>query len=432
MAAEDLPALTNLTVGDGVRNGAALTSSLPAAAAQSAGWPTSLSMPERRPSSLDIPVDVTASCSIAVLIPCYNEALTIAQVVTDFADALPSARIYVYDNNSQDGTAQISRAAGAIVRRETMQGKGHVVRRMFRDIDADLYILVDGDGTYDASAAPLMVATALSGPFDLVNGARVDQGSADSYRRGHRVGNQVLTGLVQRLFGDRTIDMLSGYKVLSRRFVKSYPVLSSGFEVETELTVHALELDMPMAHVETRYGGRAPGAQSKLNTFRDGWRIMRMIIELFKQERPLLFFSLLGLFLAASSAILATPLIIDFFQTHTVPRLPTAVLVTGMMLLAFLSFTCGLILDTVTRGRLEAKLLRYLSISHVDRVELAEAWLRDDALRAAVDVSAATRTRGKVRWGRRALVLVALVALTVVAVVTALAALGVLQVGIGF
>jgi hypothetical protein len=382
--------------------------------------------------------DPAAGREIAVLIPCYNEALTIGTVVRDFARALPTARIYVYDNNSKDATAQVAREAGALVRFEPRQGKGHVVRRMFRDIEADLYILVDGDDTYDAGVAPMMVATALAGPFDLANGCRVEPAKAKSYRRGHRVGNQMLTGLVLRLFGNRTVDMLSGYKVLSRRFVKSFPVLSDGFEIETELTVHALELSMPITHVETTYRGRPEGSSSKLRTFRDGWRILRMTIVLFKQERPLLFFALLGAFFALASVVLATPVIIEFFQTHLVPRLPTAVLATGLMMLAFLCAACGLILDTVTRGRLEAKLLSYLTVPQADRVEHAVAWLQAQAASAASASSLAAglaagaeprRDARRRRARRRAGVIVALAALAIAigsAVATALAT-GIIQ-----
>lgn len=300
--------------------------------------------------------------NIAVLIPCYNEERTVGKVVRDFRAVLPAAHIYVYDNNSTDATARAAAAAGAIVRREEMQGKGNVVRRMFRDIDADFYVLVDGDDTYEASAALTMLERAVEGPFDLVNGIRISQNTDESYRPGHQLGNVVLTGMVQFLFGDNILDMLSGYKVLSRRFVKSFPALSSGFETETELTVHALELAMPIAHVNTQYQGRPAGSASKLNTFRDGWRILLAILNLSKQERPLFFFSWVSFALAALSLLLAIPVVGDYLHTGLVPRLPTAVLATGIMLLAFLSLTCGLVLDTVTRGRREAKMLQYLSI----------------------------------------------------------------------
>lgn len=305
-----------------------------------------------------------AQVRVAVLIPCYNEALTIAQVVRDFSAALPCARIYVYDNNSTDQTAKRAAEAGALVRSEPLQGKGHVVRRMFRDIDADLYVLVDGDATYDASAAPLMLRTALAGPYDLVNAVRQDAGHeadhAEAYRAGHRVGNQLLTGMVKLLFGNRVQDMLSGYKVLSRRFVKSFPVLANGFEIETELTVHALELRMPIAHVTSQYRSRPAGSASKLKTVADGRRILAAILALLKQERPLLFFSCIALLLAAASIADGTPVIVDYMRTGLVPRMPSAVLSTGLMLVAFISLTCGLILDTVTRGRREAKMLYYL------------------------------------------------------------------------
>jgi hypothetical protein len=301
-------------------------------------------------------------CSVAVLIPCFNEEVTIYKVVRDFRHALPDARVYVYDNCSTDATARVARTAGAIVQREELPGKGNVVRRMFRDIDADYYILVDGDDTYEAKAAPAMLERAVNGPFDLVNGVRVSPNTEESYRRGHQFGNTVLTRMVQLLFGDNVVDMLSGYKVLSRRFVKSFPAMSSGFEIETELTVHALELVMPVSHVKTLYQGRPEGSSSKLNSLRDGQRILIEILNLSKQERPLFFFSWIALFLAIVSLILAIPVVSGFLSTGLVLKLPTAVLATGVMLLAFLSFFCGLILDTVTRGRRETKMLQYLSI----------------------------------------------------------------------
>jgi glycosyltransferase involved in cell wall biosynthesis len=380
--------------------------------------------------------DVLAGCDIAVLIPCYNESLTIGKVVRDFARELPGASIYAYDNNSSDGTARIAREAGAIVRSETRQGKGHVVRRMFRDIDADLYVLVDGDDTYDASAAPLMVAEALAGPFDFINGVRVENSSDNAYRPGHRTGNQVLTGIVLRLFGNRVEDMLSGYKVLSRRFVKSFPVLSSGFEIETELTVHTLALEMPVKNVPTAYGSRPRGSSSKLNTFRDGWHIISMIVDLFKQERPLLFFSLAASVFAAASIILGVPVVIEFFQTHTVPRLPTAVLSSAIMLLAFLSFMTGLILDTVSRGRLEAKLLHYLSLPHVDRAELAQVWLHKYAAGPVTDMSVTAQKRNSVpivvAVAVRGCAMFLAFMLLVVAVLVALSTTGILHTGISF
>lgn len=298
---------------------------------------------------------------IAVLIPCFNEAAAIGTVVADFRAALPDARIYVYDNNSTDGTIEAARAAGALVRREPLQGKGNVVRRMFADVDADIYVLVDGDDTYDAAAAPDLIVRLAADQLDMVNGARVTEIQA-AYRRGHRLGNAVLTGTVARLFGDRFTDMLSGYRVFSRRFVKSFPALASGFEIETELTVHALALRMPTAEVPTRYKDRPAGSVSKLRTYRDGWRILMAILVLVKEERPLPFFSAAAAVLAVISLALAVPVVAIFLETGLVPRLPTALLATALMLLAFLSLACGLILDSVTRGRHEAKRLRYLEM----------------------------------------------------------------------
>jgi glycosyltransferase involved in cell wall biosynthesis len=297
---------------------------------------------------------------LAILIPCYNEESAIAQVVADFRAALPMAEIYVYDNNSTDRTFEAARAAGAIVRRETHQGKGHVVRRMFADVEADIYVLVDGDATYDAASAPGMVTRLIEDRLDMVVALRVDQEQA-AYRPGHRLGNRVLTGSVTAVFGRSFTDMLSGYRVLSRRFVKSFPALSGGFEIETELTVHALNLGLPVAEVPTPYYARLQGSASKLNTWHDGIRILWMVIRLYKSERPLRFFGIIGFLLAAAAIILAVPIFITFIQTGTVPRFPTAILATGMMLLAFLSMTCGLILGTVTRGRREMKLLAYLA-----------------------------------------------------------------------
>ncbi len=297
---------------------------------------------------------------IAVLIPCYNEEAAIGTVVRDFRQALPSATLYVYDNNSRDRTREVARAAGAVVRREPLQGKGHVVRRMFADIEAEIYVLVDGDDTYDAASAPALIECLLSGHLDMVNAARVTDIKA-AYRPGHRFGNVLLTTMVARIFGNRISDMLSGYRVFSRRFVKSFPALSSGFEIETELTVHALELDLPVAEVTTPYKDRPVGSVSKLRTFRDGLRILGTILRLIKQERPMAFFTTLFAVLAVGSVAVIWPVVITFLHTGLVPRLPTAVLATGMMLLAFLSLGCGLILETVTRGRQEMKRLSYLS-----------------------------------------------------------------------
>jgi glycosyltransferase involved in cell wall biosynthesis len=298
---------------------------------------------------------------IAVLIPCLNEEAAIAKVVRDFQAALPSAVIYVYDNGSADQTAAVARQAGAIVRTEPLRGKGNVMRRMFADIEADVYVLADGDDTYDAASAPTLVNRLLQDHIDMVNGARQEV-STQAYRAGHRFGNRLLTGLVGYFFGERFRDILSGYRVMSRRFVKSFPALADGFEIETELTVHALQLRLPIAEVLTPYRDRPPASSSKLRTVPDGMRILRLIARLVREERPLQFFSTFAVVLALISIGLGTPVILEYFRTGLVPRLPTAVLSTGLMLLSFLSLTCGMILATVTRGRIEAKRLRYLQI----------------------------------------------------------------------
>lgn len=302
-----------------------------------------------------------ATPRIAVLIPCYNEEVAIPRVVAAFRAALPDATVYVYDNNSKDGTVAAARAAGAVVRTETLQGKGNVVRRMFADIEADVYLLVDGDDTYDAAAAPEMVRLLVDRQLDMVNGARVTEIEA-AYRRGHRFGNAMLTGIVAWIFGNRISDMLSGYRAFSRRFVKSFPALSAGFETETEFTVHALELKMPVGEVKTSYKDRPAGSASKLRTYSDGLRILRTIVILVKEERPLQFFSIAGAVLLALGLLIATPVVVDFMRTGLVPRLPTAVLATGIVLLSFLSFMCGLILDSVSRGRKEFKRIAYLAV----------------------------------------------------------------------
>ncbi|SLN27273.1 glycosyltransferase family 2 protein [Oceanibacterium hippocampi] len=297
---------------------------------------------------------------IAVLVPCYNEEAAIEAVVRDFRKALPTATVYVYDNNSKDRTVEIARAAGAVVRQETRQGKGFVVRRMFADIEADIYIMVDGDDTYEAAAAPRLVEALASRGLDMVNGARLETDDA-AYRAGHKFGNWMLSKIVRTVFGDEFRDMLSGYRVFSRRFVKSFPVMSAGFEIETELTIHALGLEMPSTEVMTSFSDRPAGSASKLNTFRDGFRILWTIMKLLKQERPMQLFSWSAFLLALVSVILIYPIVVTYLQTGVVPRFPTAILSTGLMLAAFLSFACGLILDTVTRGREEAKRMRYLA-----------------------------------------------------------------------
>ena len=303
-----------------------------------------------------------AELRVAVILPCYNEEAAIAQVVADFRVALPHALIYVYDNNSSDQTIERATAAGAIVRSEPLQGKGNVVRRMFADVEADIYVLCDGDVTYDVASAPMMIAALAEQQLDMVVGCRVDTAVA-SYRPGHRFGNALFTGFVARLFGNRFTDILSGYRIFSRRYVKSFPALAAGFEIETELTVHALELRMPICEINTPYGSRPEGSQSKLSTFRDGFNILKMIAKLFKNERPLQFFGIISGLMALLSIIIAIPVIETFLETGLVPRMPTAVLASSIMLLGFLSLTCGLILDTVTHGRREMKRLAYLTIA---------------------------------------------------------------------
>ena len=298
---------------------------------------------------------------VAVLIPCKNEAVAIAQVVQQFRAALPRAAVFVYDNNSTDGTAAIARQAGAVVRSEPLAGKGNVVRRMFADVEADAYVLVDGDDTYDPAAAPAMVQMLRDGPLDMVTAARVTE-VAGAYRTGHRTGNLMLTWLVALLFGNRVTDMLSGYRVFSRRFVKSFPALSAGFETETEFTVHALELAMPVGEVTAHYKDRPAGSASKLHTYTDGLRILRTIVLLLKEARPLQFFFFGAALLAAAALVLGIPVVAEFMRTSLVPRLPTAVLATALMGLAFLSSTCGFILDSVARGRKEAKRMAYLAV----------------------------------------------------------------------
>jgi len=297
---------------------------------------------------------------VAVLVPCYNEEAAIGKVVRDFHDALPGATVYVYDNNSRDQTMARALEAGAVVRSELRQGKGNVVRRMFADIEADLYVLVDGDDTYDADAAPRMVAGLIAAGADILTARRVHTDAA-AYRPGHVFGNRLLTGLAATLFNVRLGDMLSGYRVFSRRFVKSFPLAAQGFGIETELTIHAVRLMMPMVEMDTRYKERPVGSVSKLNTWRDGFRILSTIGYLVREERPLIFFSFFFFLLATISLLIGAPVVTDFLKTGQVPRLPTAVLAMGLMLLAFLSLTCGLILDTVTRGRWELKRMFYLA-----------------------------------------------------------------------
>jgi glycosyltransferase involved in cell wall biosynthesis len=303
--------------------------------------------------------DVRSPAHVAVLIPCFNEQAAIGQVVVDFRAALPTAAIYVYDNNSTDSTREVARDAGALVRREMHQGKGNVVRRMFADIDADVYVLVDGDATYEARSARAMIARLVDDRLDMVVAARIDN-DPTAYRPGHRTGNRLLTRFFASAFNATFTDVLSGYRVFSRRFVKSFPVLSRGFEIEIELAVHALELELPVGEIATPYYARPQGSASKLSTWRDGLRIVGTIIGLYRSERPLAFFSGIGILLAIVSIALAIPIFVTYLQQGLVPRIPTAILSTGLMLLAFLSIAAGLILDTVTRGRREMKLIAYL------------------------------------------------------------------------
>ncbi len=311
--------------------------------------------------------NTTHSCNrLAVLIPCKDESLTIGSVVNQFRKELPDAKIYVYDNLSTDDTVIEARKAGAIVRYEPQPGKGNVVRRMFADIDADLYILVDGDNTYEVEAISFLVSKLISEKLDMVVGARRSKiTNKQAYRLGHRSGNIFLTGVVEFLFGAKLKDMLSGYRIFSRRFVKSFPAFSSGFEIETELTIHTLELKIPFAEEYTVYGSRPPGSESKLKTLTDGWRVLGTAVLLFKEVKPFLFFSLISSILGALSIMIGFPLITTYLSTGLVPRLPTAILSVAIMLLAFLSFTCGLILDSVARGRLEVKRMAYLSHSKI-------------------------------------------------------------------
>jgi glycosyltransferase involved in cell wall biosynthesis len=321
------------------------------------------------------------SCSprIAILIPCYNEGQTIFDVVSDFATVLPNATVYVYDNNSTDETQTKAATAGAIVRSERLQGKGNVIRRMFADIEADVYLLVDGDGTYDAPSAKGMVECLLKNSLDMVNAARVPA-TQSAFRRGHVLGNKFLASMVAIVFGTRIRDMLSGYRVFSRRFVKSFPALSSGFETEAEITVHALDLRLPVAELQTPYRPRVSGSTSKLHTFRDGFRILHIILLLIKEERPLQFFSTIAAILAALGLLLGWPVVTHYLQTGLVPRFPTAILATGLILLAFISFVAGLILDSVTLGRREVKRLHYLRFKGPDFAASADAPRSSDHL----------------------------------------------------
>lgn len=297
---------------------------------------------------------------IAVLVPCLNEEHGIAAVVEDFRRALPGATIYVYDNGSTDQTREIAGAAGAVVRQEPQRGKGNVVRRMFADVEADVYLMVDGDGTYDSSAAPAMIRRLLGEHLDMVIATRLDAGG-EIFRIGHKAGNRGFARLIAALFGPQLTDVFSGYRALTRRFVKSFPGYSSGFEIETELSIHALSMRIPMVEMAAPFGHRAAGSESKLSTTRDGIRILRIVFYFLKEVRPLLFFSAVALIFAVTSLALAYPLFVTYLETRLVPRFPTAILATGIMLLAFLSAACALILDSVAAMRWEAKRNAYLA-----------------------------------------------------------------------
>ena len=339
------------------------------------------------PPSPNVPFVASRPPRIAVLIPCYNEEVAIRSTVAGFRAALPEATIYVYDNNSKDATSERARAAGAVVRREPLQGKGHVVRRMFSDIDADVYLMTDGDTTYDPTAARRMIDLLFAENLDMVVGKRIHTDQA-AYRAGHVLGNRMLTGFMARLFGQRFTDILSGYRAFSRRFVKSFPALSSGFETETELTVHALTLALPIAEIETAYHARPEGSASKLNTYRDGFRILRVMVTLFKNERPMAFFGLAATLLALLSVGLAIPIFITFLEIGLVPRFPTAILSASIMVLSFLSLACGFVLDTVTRGRRELKRLAYLQVPAPQDLlqRAASSTSADDDLRQHAEV----------------------------------------------
>jgi glycosyltransferase involved in cell wall biosynthesis len=308
---------------------------------------------------------ITSNYRVALIVPCYNEEQTIGLVIQEFKKSVPHMACYVFDNNSTDKTVEVALAAGARVYNVPLQGKGNVVRRMFADVDADVYVMVDGDATYDAAVAPALIQELISGNLDMVVGSRRSLEVA-AYRPGHRWGNKMLTGFVSFIFGRAFDDMLSGYRIFSRRYAKSFPAHSKGFEIETELAVHALELRMPVKEIDTVYGARPEGSVSKLNTYRDGVLILWTIIKLFKAERPLTFFSIGFLLLLLLALLLAAPLFVTYLQAGLVPRMPTAILCSGLVVLSFLSLACGLILDTVTRGRLEAKRLAYLNVPSFD------------------------------------------------------------------
>ena len=298
---------------------------------------------------------------VAVLIPCYNEAISIAQVVRDCHQYLPGAEVYVYDNNSTDNTKEIAQKEGALVYQEKHQGKGNVVRRMFADVDADVYVMTDGDATYDIASVPAMIQKLVDEKLDVVTGVRksVEQ---ETYRAGHQFGNWLMTKVVHLFFGRQTDDMLSGLRVFSRRFVKSFPANSKGFEIETEITVYASSMRLPVADYQTPYYARPVGSVSKLSTFKDGWKILKMIAMLIKEERPLFFFGLGAVVFALLSLVSAIPLILHYLETGLVPRIPTAILSVGFGLCAGVSLAIALILDTVSKSRKENRRVQYLNV----------------------------------------------------------------------
>lgn len=296
---------------------------------------------------------------IAVLLPCYNEEQTIAAVVSDFRRAIPQAEIYVFDNASTDRTSFMAQAAGASVIRETHKGKGHVVRRMFAEVEADVYLMADGDGTYDAASAPELIALMLRERADMAIGARANI-IQDAGRKGHAFGNRLFNSLYKRLFSNDYKDIFSGYRVFSRRFVKSFPALSKGFEIETEMSVHASELAMPVVEIELPYGKRPEGSTSKLNSVRDGLKILRTFVRLLKETHPVRFYGSLALCAMLLSLGLGAPIIMTYMETGLVPRFPTAILSMGLALMAVILSACGMILDSVAQGRIETKRLAYL------------------------------------------------------------------------
>lgn len=303
----------------------------------------------------------TEGFNIAVLLPCYNEALTIASVVDGFKEALPGAVIYVFDNNSTDDTARQAAKAGARVFRETRQGKGNVVRRMFADVDADIYVMADGDGTYDPADAPSLVSALITERVDMVVGTRRDV-TEDAGRAGHAFGNKLFNGVYQMIFGSDFTDIFSGYRVFTRRYVKSFPAISTGFEIETEMSVHASQLMIPVVEMEMDYGRRPEGSDSKLRTFHDGFKILRMFATLMKETRPAMFYTLISAFFALGSIALMIPVILIWLETGLVERIPTAIVATGMMVIAFLLMSCGLILDSLCRARVEQKRILFLGV----------------------------------------------------------------------